>query len=309
MQFFPDSSNFKRTTFVIFLSFFFFSLQTSAQDYFGLKEIVSGTFPVIGSNIEDGIRPYLLEANSAGGTLEAAVQFKTGTTQYCTGSYRFEWKFSTPVDRLGVGQSVEIEYTARIIEGSACRSSTGKMIVMDGVGLSNEFKSTGITRVSGISVQNRKWLNAQSPTQTYTSTAKVINASNKHATIKFNFDVYGSRGSERMHYEVVYLFERGYQKKTGCDPDMNCHNLYSLGVLIGFAEFGALVDQEPPLVAEQLTGAIAQAEASKCVSPDKIIALRNKVQNSTSSHTYYQEISALRQEIALFVQDNCNCCK
>ena len=279
-----------------------------AQDYFGLKDIISGTYPVIGSSVDEGVKPDLLELHSSGGTLEASVRFKSGPNRHCTGKYRFEWQFSQNIDRIVVGQSIDVKHSASSI-GTSCPGTSAKMIVMDGVGTSPEFKATGVKRVSGISVSKRKWITATQPKQASTATATVINASNQHATIKLNFDIYGPAGSERLHYEVIYLFERGYQKTINCDPDINCHNLYSLGVLIGFAEFGALVDQEPPLVAENLSGAIEQAIASKCVPADDIIKLRNKVKSASSSNTYYLEISALRQHIAQFVETNCNCCR
>ena len=303
----------KSKSFRLFPVFFFLVLsllpvKLIGQDYFGLKEIISGTYPVIGSSVDEGVKPELLELNSMGGVLEASVKFKSGANRQCTGKYRFEWKFSKAVDQLTVGESIDINHSASSI-GSSCSGTSAKMIVMDGVGNSPEFKSTGVTRISGISVSKRKWISAAQPAQVSTAKATVLNTSNQHATIKLNFDIYGPIGSERMHYEVVYLFERGYQKTINCDPDINCHNLYSLGVLIGFAEFGALMDQESSLVAANLSGAIEQAIASKCVPEDEIIKLRNKVKSTSSSKTYYLEISALRQEIAQFVESNCNCCR
>jgi hypothetical protein len=116
-------------------------------------------------------------------------------------------------------------------------------------------------------------------------------------------------GSEMLHYEVVYVYEKGDTRAASCDPDMNCHNLYSLGISVGFAEYGALMNAKPQIIVQYLDGAITHANASKCMPVEGLKAIRQKIMSASSSNPYYNEITRLRNDLAIYAEKYCNCCK
>ena len=299
----------KQTKSGFLLLFFLFSLYQAipGQEFLGFKEIITGSYNVAGSTSEQGVKPILIDATTEGGILEVSVKFKQAGNQFCTAKYRFEWNFSESVDQLSKGQSIPVDYRSTLLS-SPCSSANAKMIVTEAIGISPFFKQTGVKGVGGLTVENKKWTAAGTSTKTSTSTLKIFNTSNQYATIKINFESTGIVGSERLHFEVVYLFEKGLRPQQDCDPDLNCHNLYSVGVLIGFAEYGASKNDDPKVLAEHLAGAIIHAQASKCVPTDGLQKMMNKLRVASSSRSLHTELTHLRDQIAKYVEQNCNCC-
>lgn len=290
---------------IIFFMLISFS-HLSAQDFMGLKEVITGSYNVPGSTPEMGITPEIKELNDMGGLMEVTLKYKSGMNQFCESRYSFKWEFNKSIKSFKPAQSIEVTYDSDLVS-TDCNSGSAKMIVTDAIGSSSEFKNKNLSGIGGFTVVNKSWISDASEL-TGKSVIKLISTSNRYATLKLNFESTAPVGSERLHFEVVYIFERDHQPNAKCDEDLNCHNLYSLGVLIGFAEYAALKDNSPAFVAEQLDAAILQAKASNCMPFDKLQELSSKLKNASSSYTYYQEISMLRQKLAVYAEANCNCC-
>ncbi len=300
--------HFLRVGFLVISIIYLFQPILTAQDFLGFKEVIIGPTPAPNHPPELSVKPSNVEVTTQGGTFEASIKYKQSATEYCTARYRFEWRFSEPVDKLFKGQPVDIEFKATLLS-APCKAGTGKTIVMAASGASPQFKESGIRYAGGLSVKPTKWIQVGSTnTETFVSTINVLNPSVQYATFKFNFESSGYVGSERLHYEAVYVFEKGLHPKINCDPDLNCHNLYSVGVLIGFAEYGAFKNDDPKFLAEQLDGAIIHAEASKCVPTEKLRQMSSKLKQASSSKPFHNELTNLRDEIARYVEKNCNCC-
>ncbi len=287
-----------------------FSYNTlNAQDFLGFSQIVSGPTPAPSSTPEQSVKPYLLEANTQGGVFEVSVNHKVGASEFCRATYLFEWKFSAPVDRLYKDQPIDITYTVSLLS-SPCKAGGGKMVVQAASGASNEFKALGIRNAGGITLQPTKWLQVgeNAPKQTSVTRINAYNPMVDIGTFKINFESTGYVGSERLHYEVVYVFEHNYSSQVGCDPDINCHNLYSVGVLVGFAEYGAFKNDDPLFLAQEIDGAIEHAKASNCVPIDMLMKLSQRLKSAAASKPLHSDLTALRHGLAKYVESECNCC-
>jgi hypothetical protein len=293
--------------FTLLIACFACSIQSNvAQDVYYLKEIITGSYNVYGSPPEDGVIPDLGITNSSGGSLDAVLKIKSGASDFCQAEYQFVWQFETPIDTWTKGQQIKVDYYTDIL-GSGCQSASGKMIVTESVGVSPQFKALNLSGIAGFSVANKKW-QSETDRGPAVSTISLYNTGSKYATIKLNFESTGPIGSDRLHYEVVYLFEKNSPPTANCDEDLNCHNLYSLGVLVGFAEYGASKNDSGSFLADQIDSAIKQAEASNCVPTDELKVLSKKLRNSTNTKALHSEVSSLRIKIAEFVEKHCNCC-
>jgi hypothetical protein len=300
--------NFKNLKSALLLTGFLLSinLNVTGQEFLSLKKIVNGPTPTPYQTLDQSPKPTFIEATSAGGKMEISVKFKNGN-QFCTVQYRYEWQFSVPIDQLYKGKPVNIEYKVTRLSGS-CPSAKGRISATPYMGRSEEFKQLGIRYGGGLDIKPIKWIEVGvSMSESNTCTLIALNATVQDAVFVINFDSQGYAGSEQLGYEVVYVY--GHQTQVNCDPDMNCHNLYSVGVAIAFAEYGALTNAEPKNVADNVDIAIGHAKASKCVPTDKLISLRQKLNSASSSYPLYNEISTLRNDLAIYVEKNCNCCK
>ena len=176
-----------------------------AQDYLEFKQIIAGSYQAPGSKPENGILPKHVNLTTMGGNLEARIKFKQAGNNYCHAVYRFEWKFSEPIDRLYKDKTINVEYRVTMVEGP-CQGDQGKMIVTNASGFSPEFRKTGIRPRPGITVSEGKWISTGDASYATTAQISVFNTAGP-ATLKLNFESVGLIGSSRLHYEVVYLFE------------------------------------------------------------------------------------------------------
>ena len=176
-----------------------------AQDFLKFKQLISGSYQVPGSKPENGIMPKHVNVNTTGGNLEATVKFKQAGNKYCHAVYRFEWKFSDPIDRLYKNQSLNVDYRVTLVEGP-CTGDLGKMIVTSASGFSPQFRNTGIRISPGIKVNNGKWISTGDASYGTTAQINVFNTTGP-ATLKVQIESSGLVGSSRLHYEVVYLFD------------------------------------------------------------------------------------------------------
>ncbi len=191
----------------LFALFFWiaFPAMGAAQDYLECKQIITGSYQVPGSKPEEGILPKHVNLTTAAGNLEAGIKFKQAGNNYCHAVYRFEWRFSQPIDRLHEGQSINVDYRVTLVEGP-CQSDQGKMIATNATGFSPQFRATGIRPRPGIKVTNGKWISTGDASYAATAQVSVFDVTGP-ATLKLQLESVGPVGSGRLHYEVVYLFE------------------------------------------------------------------------------------------------------
>lgn len=297
------------TIFLLSLSTFVLPVRSQAQEALQLHKIIKGAYPAPYRKPEQSVKPSFFEANSSGGKVEATVKFKNGAN-FCTSSFRFEWWFPVPLDQLTKNQTVNITYKVTRL-GSVCPAAKGRMAVAASMGYSPEFKQEGIRYAGGIEIKPVNWAVAgdNAAFQTAVTTLKVLNTNATEAVLKINFETQGYAGSDMLHFEVVYIYKKGAAPSAQCDPDMNAHNLYSLGVGMGMAEYAALMNAKTSAVVDYLNVAIDHAKASKCAPFEKLENIRKKLLTATSSNQYYNEIAALRNELAVYVGLHCNCCR
>lgn len=180
-------------------------LSAQAQKELVFKEIITDSYQVPGSKPENGILPKHVHLSTTGGNLEARIKFKQAGNNYCHAVYRFEWKFSSPIDRLHQGQTIQVDYRVTLVEGP-CTGDQGKMIVTSATGFSPAFRRTGIRPRPGIKVSEGKWISTGDASYAAMAQIQVFNTAGP-ATLKLNFESVGPVGSSRLHYEVVYFFE------------------------------------------------------------------------------------------------------
>ncbi len=200
----------KTTNLFTSLSFSLFWLITFpsinyAQDFLEFKQVIAGSYQAPGSKPENGILPKHVSLNTGGGNLEATLKVKQAGNKFCFATYRFEWKFSQPIDRLYKDVSVNVDYRVTLVEGP-CTGDQGKMIVTNASGFSPAFRNTGIRPRPAIKVTDGKWINTGDASYATTAKIGVFNTTGP-ATLKLNLESVAPVGSSRLHYEVVYLFE------------------------------------------------------------------------------------------------------
>ncbi|MCB0795967.1 MAG: hypothetical protein KDB88_14625 [Flavobacteriales bacterium] len=170
-----------------------------------LKDIITGPYQVPGSRPEESVLPKRVMLNATGGNLEATIKVKQAGDQRCHATYRFEWRFSQPIDSLSTEVAVNVDYRITLVEGP-CTGDQGKMILMAATGFSPTFKDTGIRPRPAIKVTDGKWISTGDASYATMATIKAFNTDGP-ATLKFNLESVAPVGSSRLHYEVVYLFE------------------------------------------------------------------------------------------------------
>jgi hypothetical protein len=186
-------------------AWFLLPAESRAQEFLEFKDIVAGSYDALGSKAEQGILPKHVMLNTIGGNLEATLKVKQRGDDYCFADYRFEWKFSQPVDRLYEGVSVNVDYRVTLVQGP-CVGDQGKMIVAQAGGFSPVFRATGIRPRPGIRVVDGKWI--QTGDASYGSTAKIqVFDTTGPAVFKLNLESVAPVGSSRLHYELVYVYE------------------------------------------------------------------------------------------------------
>lgn len=295
-----------RCTTLLFL-FLALSNNITAQDFFGFKEILTGPSfdkPPYGNNVT----PSLLDASTAGGTLEVSVQFLKSRDVFCPAKFRFEWRFLQPIETLKRGDEVAVEIKSTLLT-DPCYNSKGLLSVSGSNNGSLQVRNQGFKTAADLGAVDVKFLEAQAGGTTHITKVKVYYVTSQYTFFRLDFKTTGPVGSEILRYEVAYLYEKGLQQSSNCDPDMNCHNLYSVGVQVGMAEYGSLNNHGPAFIAELLDGAIGHAIASKCVPTDQLEDLSRRLKNAAESRPFYDEIVSARVALAEYVEKNCNCCK
>ena len=179
--------------------------RTQAQDFLRFQRIIAGSYDVYGDKAHEGDLPRHVSLTTKGGSLESTIKFKQAGNNYCHAVYRFEWKFSSPIDRLYKGDKINVDYRVTLVEGP-CINDRAKLIVNSSSGMSPQFKKTGIRPRPAIRVNGGKWISTGDASYATTAQIEVFNT-NGPATLKFQLESTGPIGSSRLHYEVVYLFE------------------------------------------------------------------------------------------------------
>lgn len=189
-----------------FLSLLIIPFSASGQFYI-FKEVVVGSYASPGSTPSEGSVPTELDTTTLGGLMEAEVQFRQAGNKLCTEKYQFTWSFTRPIDTMEVGDQIQLSYQAKTLGGN-CTSASAKMIGTSARGMSPSFAATGYTDIGGLTHSGGGWIKTDSGFKT--TTVKVINASRDYATIRINFESTGPIGSEKLHFEVVYVLERTF---------------------------------------------------------------------------------------------------
>lgn len=190
----------------VFVFLLFSSLH--AQDHLSFKKIVKGPTPAPNRTPDMSVAPEKFEADVDGGSFYVNITYKKNALQNCTARYLFDWQFSSAVNQLKKGQPVQITYTVTMVEGP-CPAGKAKMVVNAASGFSDEFKSLGVRHAGGISVKPARWIEAgvNGKSKTAVATLDVFNPKVKNASLRLAFESTGYVGSEKLHYELVYLFE------------------------------------------------------------------------------------------------------
>ena len=159
-----------------------------------------------------------IEANIHGGMMELTINYKVGANQFCPARYRFDWRFLKPVSRLYKNQPLNVQYEVKLLTG-ACKAGTAKMIVHASAGFSPNYQRLGI-RSGGLTVKPAKWLQVGSAArgQSHLATINAYNPSVQYGTIRINFESTGYVGSEKLHYEVVYVFQKNFSGTVASAP-------------------------------------------------------------------------------------------
>jgi Laminin B (Domain IV) len=84
--------------------------------------------------------------------------------------------------------------------------------------------------------------------------------------------------------------------------------IFSVGLTVGFAEYGAMKGDKPSFLAEKLKYAIENAEATGCIPTARLKELRQKMLNTSDSRSLYKEIEAYRRDELFYqVMEFCSC--
>ena len=277
-----------------------------AQNFFGFKEILTGPSfdkPPYGNNVT----PSLLEANTSGGTMEASLQFKKSSTEFCPAKFRFEWRFLQPIEVLKKGDEVAVEIKSTLLT-AACYNSKGIISVSGSNNGSLQVRNKNLKTAADLGAIDVKFLEALPVSNTHITKVKVYYVTSQYTFFKLDIKTQGPVGSEILRYEVVYVYEKGLQQTANCDPDISCHNLYSIGVNIGMAEYAALKNEPTDFVAALIDGAIGHAKASKCVPTAQLEEINRWLKTAEESQLFYNDIVQERVRLAEYVEEHCNCC-
>lgn len=187
-------------------------------DSLSFEKVIHGSYTAAGSPAENGKKPKVKEPNTSGGEAEVTLVFNYFIDTSAT--FTFDWQFSEDIASLKVGDTVTVTYSVAV-KGDPGASGYARIIPLHGMGLSTEFKDfksvANLTQVQGLSVPKRQWASsAPSGKHTQTAELKVVpfGATTEYAALKLNMESGGPLGSDRLHYEVVYLFKT-QKEKTG----------------------------------------------------------------------------------------------
>jgi hypothetical protein len=87
----------------------------------------------------------------------------------------------------------------------------------------------------------------------------------------------------------------------------SAHGIWGVGIQIGFVEYGASQNADRNFLLTALRYARELALASNCIPTNEIDDLITAMQNTSNSRSLYNRMTQYRQNLAVYVLNNCDC--
>lgn len=245
---------------------------------------------------EEGVSPADVKLMSMGGELSFTVVY----TSTCDTDYRLSWRFSKDIRTLNNGEKFDVT-----LQCISCQTSCGKRWTRANVGGSNNIFFSSIPNYDAEYNGNMRVVSStagsfgvngwSSSNLTHTYTVQIEKRKEAQYTA-----FYITMGG----HTIYFLYAEG-ATKTG---PTNCHTLLGLGKLVNALEMGALNGYSSSWMLETVGYAIQHIQASNCLDDSYLLGLQKRLQTSSETHSFLNEIRNYSADLENEVASNCDCC-